>query len=72
MKNSDRNLVKQMIKNGRFNAVADFMPALIDAEAKDMIKKMGTKWACHKDNHVKRLDVPLDILKTHQSRVLRK
>lgn len=72
MKNSDRNLVKQMIKNGRFNAVADFMPALIDAEAKDMVKKMGTKWACHKDNHVKRLDIPLDILKTHQSRVLRK
>lgn len=71
MKNSDRELVKQMIRQGRFNAVADFMPALIDAQAKDMIKKMGVKWCCHKDNHIKRLDVPLDILKSHQSKVLR-
>lgn len=72
MKNSDKELVKSMIKAGRFNAIADFMPALIQAESKDMIRKMGSKWCCHKDNHVKRLDVPLDILKTHQSRVLRK
>ena len=72
MKNSDRDLVKQMIKQGRFNAVADFMPAMIDADAKDIIDKMGAKWCCHPDNRIKRLDVPLDILKSHQSKVLRK
>jgi hypothetical protein len=72
VKNSDRDLVKQMIKQGRFNAVADFMPAMIDADAKDIIDKMGAKWCCHPDNRIKRLDVPLDILKSHQSKVLRK
>ena len=72
MKNSDRDLVKQMIKQGRFNAVADFMPAMIDADAKDIIDKMGAKWCCHPDNRIKRLDVPLDILKSHQSKVLRR
>ena len=72
MKNSDRDLVKQMIRQGRFNAVADFMPAMIDADAKDIIDKMGAKWCCHPDNRVKRLDVPLDILKSHQSKVLRR
>jgi hypothetical protein len=72
VKNSDRDLVKQMIKQGRFNAVADFMPAMIDADAKDIIDKMGAKWCCHPDNRIKRLDVPLDILKSHQSKVLRR
>jgi hypothetical protein len=72
VKNSDRDLVKQMIRQGRFNAVADFMPAMIDADAKDIIDKMGAKWCCHPDNRVKRLDVPLDILKSHQSKVLRR
>lgn len=72
MKNSDRELVKQMIKAGRYSAIMDFMPAVIDSDAKDIIAKMGSKWVCHPDNHVKRLDVPLDILKTHQSRVLRR
>lgn len=26
---------------------------------KTVIKKMGSKWVLHKDNHVKRLEVPL-------------
>ena len=72
MKNNDRDLMKQMIKAGRFSAVFDFMPAMIDADAKDIVAKMGAKWCCHPDNCVKRLDVPLDILKTHQNKVLRK
>ena len=72
MKNSDRELVKQMIKAGRYGAILDFMPAVIAADSKEMIEKMGNKWCCHKDNQVKRLDVPLDILKSHQSKVLRR
>jgi len=72
VKNSDRELVKQMIKAGRYGAILDFMPAVIAADSKEMIEKMGNKWCCHKDNQVKRLDVPLDILKSHQSKVLRR
>jgi hypothetical protein len=72
VKNSDRELVKQMIKHGRYNAVLDFMPAVIDGDAKDIIEKMGAKWCCHKDNQVKRLDVPVEILRQNQPKVLKK
>lgn len=72
MKNSDRELVKQMISAGRYNAVLDFMPAVIAADSKEMIEKMGNKWCCHKDNQVKRLDVPVEILRQNQPKVLKK
>lgn len=72
MKNTDRDLVKQMIRAGRYGAIMDFMPEVIAADSKEMIERMGTKWCCHPDNRVKRLDVPLEILKSHQSKVLRK
>jgi len=72
VKNSDRELVKQMISAGRFNAVLDFMPAVIDGDAKDIIEKMGAKWCCHKDNQIKRLDVPVEILRQNQPKVLKK
>ena len=72
MKNSDRELVKQMIKAGRYSAIMDFMPAVIDSDAKDIIAKMGNKWCCHKDNQVKRLDVPIEILRQNQPKVLRR
>jgi hypothetical protein len=72
VKNTDRDLVKQMIRAGRYSAIMDFMPAVIDADSKEMIERMGPKWVCHPDNRVKRLDVPLEILKGHQSKVLRK
>lgn len=72
MKNSDRDLVKQMIKAGRYSAIMDFMPAVIDSDAKEMIERMGNKWVCHPDNHVKRLDVPVEILRQTQPKVLRK
>ncbi len=72
MKNSDRELVKQMISAGRYGAVLDFMPAVIAADSKDMIEKMGAKWCCHKDNQVKRLDVPVEILRQNQPKVLKK
>ena len=72
MKNSDRELVKQMIKAGRYNVVMDFMPAMIDANSKDIIASMGAKWCCHKDNQIKRLDVPLLILNEPKTKVLKK
>lgn len=72
MKNSDRNLVRQMIKAGRYSAIMDFMPAVIDLDAKEMVFKMGNKWVCHPDNRVKRLDVPLPILNEPYSKVLKK
>jgi hypothetical protein len=61
-----------MIKYGRYGAIMDFMPAVIAADSKDMIEKMGAKWCCHKDNHVKRLDVPVEILRQNQPKVLKK
>jgi hypothetical protein len=72
VKNSDRELVKQMISAGRYNAVLDFMPAVIAADSKEMIEKMGSKWVCHPDNRVKRLDVPLLILNEPKTKVLRR
>ncbi len=72
MKNSDRELVKQMIRSGRYAAIMDFMPAVIAADSKEMIEKMGAKWVCHPDNRVKRLDVPVEVLKKNQPKVLKK
>lgn len=72
MKNNDRDLMKQMIKAGRYSAVLDFMPAMIDANSKDIIESMGTKWCCHKDNQIKRLDVPLLVLNEPKTKVLKK
>ena len=72
MKNNDRELVRQMIKAGRNDALLDFMPAVIAADSKEMIEKMGAKWVCHPDNSVKRLDVPLLILNEPKTKVLRK
>ena len=72
MKNSDRELVKQMISAGRYDAILDFMPAVIAADSKEMIEKMGAKWVCHPDNRVKRLDVPIPILNEPKTKVLRR
>lgn len=72
MKNNDRELVRQMISAGRNDVLLDFMPAVIEADAKEMIEKMGTKWVCHPDNYIKRLDVPLLILNEPKTKVLRK
>jgi len=72
VKNSDRELVKQMISAGRYGAVLDFMPSVIAADSKDMIERMGNKWCCAKENQVKRLDVPVEILRQNQPKVLKK
>lgn len=60
------------MKAGRYNAILDLMPAYNLAKSKEVIEKMGDKWCCHSNNRVKRLDVPLDILKTHQSKVFKR
>ena len=71
MTKNDKSLLKQMIEAGRFSY--PMYELLIDqnkANSKTMIKKMGNKWVCHKDNHVKRLEVPLGQL-NNGSKVLK-
>jgi hypothetical protein len=59
-----------MIEAGRFSyAMYELLVAQNEANSKTMIKRMGNKWVCHKDNHVKRLETPLGQL-TKGSRVL--
>jgi len=62
MNTNDRNLIRQLIARGKAGAVYDCLPAYWQAQAQEQIKKMGNKWVCHKDNFVKRLEVPLPIL----------
>lgn len=71
MTENDKNLIMQMMQSGRYNAVYDLMPSYNLDKSQAIIKKMGTKWCCHPDNQVKKLDKPLEILKSHQSKVLR-
>ena len=71
MNANDRSLILQMMKAGRYSAVLDFMPEYNLQKSKEIIEEMGEKWVCHPANKIKRLDVPLDILKRPQSKVLR-
>ncbi len=60
---NDKSLLSQMIKRGRFNNdIYELLVKQNAINAKVMIKKMGSKWCCHPDNAVKRLDVPLPLL----------
>lgn len=72
MNANDRSLIVQMMKAGRYSAVLDFMPDYNLQKSKEIIEQMGEKWVCHPANKVKKLDVPLDILKTHQSKVFKR
>ena len=72
MNNADKNLMLQMMKAGKYSAILDLMPAYNLAKSKEIIEQMGEKWVCHPANRVKKLDVPLDILKTHQSKVFKR
>jgi len=70
MTKNDKKLLNQMIEAGRFSyAMYELLVAQNEANSKTMIKRMGNKWVCHKDNHVKRLETPLGQL-TKGSRVL--
>ena len=62
----------QMMKAGKYNAILDLMPSYNLEKSKEIIEQMGEKWVCHPANRVKKLDVPLDILKTHQSKVFKR
>lgn len=66
------NLVRQMMQAGRFRAVYDLLPEYNLQKSKKIIEGMGSMWCCHPDNRIKRLDVPLEILKINQSKVLKK
>lgn len=72
MVESDRNLLKQMLHAGRFNnEIYHLLCQLNKTKSQELIKEMGEKWCCHPSNAVKRLEVPLEILKQNQSKVLK-
>lgn len=63
MTKNDKKLLGQMIEAGRFSfAMYELLVKQNEVDSKAMIKKMGNKWVCHPDNHVKRLEVPLGQL----------
>jgi hypothetical protein len=72
MTENDVNLIKQLITAGKMGVVHDLMPEYNLMKSKAIIEQMGEKWCCHPNNRVKRLETPLEILKQHQSRVLRR
>jgi hypothetical protein len=69
---NDRSLIRQMITAGKYSAVIDFMPDYNLQKSKEIIEKMGDKWCCHPKNAVKKLEVPLEILKQNQSKFLKR
>jgi hypothetical protein len=71
MNKNDAALIRQMMLAGKYNAVLDFMPTYNLEKSKAIIKEMGNKWCCHPDNHVKKLDVPIEILNQNKSKVLK-
>jgi hypothetical protein len=72
MTENDISLIKQLIQAGRMGVIYDLLPEYNMMKSKAIIEQMGEKWCCHPKNRVKRLETPLEILKQHQSRVLRR
>jgi hypothetical protein len=72
MTDNDINLIRQMISAGRFQAVYDYLPELNLIKSKRIIESMGSKWCCHPDNSVKKLDQPLPILSESRAKILRR
>lgn len=54
MTKNDEELLRQMIKAGRFNAVVDLLQKYNIQRSKEMVKEMGNKWCCHIDNAPKK------------------
>ena len=71
MTSSEISLIKQMMQSGRYGAVLDFMPTYNLQKSKKLIESMGSKWCCHPDNHVKKLEVPIEILQQNKTKVLK-
>lgn len=65
------NLIRQMMQAGKYNSVLDFMPEYNLEKSKAIIKEMGSKWCCHPDNYVKKLETPIDILQQNKIKVLK-
>jgi hypothetical protein len=61
-----------MISAGKFQAVYDYLPELNLIKSKQIIERMGSKWCCHPDNAVKKLDQPLPILSESRVKILRR
>jgi hypothetical protein len=63
MTKNDKKLLGQMIEAGRFSyAMYELLVKQNELDSKAIIKRMGNKWVCHPDNHVKRLETPLGQL----------
>lgn len=65
------SLIRQLMLSGKYNAVLDFMPDYNLEKSKAIIKEMGSKWCCHPDNYVKKLETPIDILQQNKIKVLK-
>jgi hypothetical protein len=72
MTDNDKNLIRQLMQAGKYDAVYDFMPQYNLEKSQEIIQSMGAKWCCHPDNAVKRLEVPLPILNEPRIRVLKR
>ena len=72
MTENDKNLIRQLMQAGRYDAIYDFMPQYNLEKSQEIIQSMGNKWCCHPDNAVKRLEVPLPILNEPRIRVLKR
>jgi len=55
MTNNDQNLIQQMIRAGKMDAIRDLLPEYHQARAERMIEEMGEKYILHPKNYVKRL-----------------
>lgn len=56
---NDQNLIRQMIRAGRQDAIQDLLPEYHLSRAKQLIEAMGEKYLCHPNNRVKKLKIPL-------------
>lgn len=73
MQQNDRKLLSQMIKAGRFNeGIYNLLVEANKAKSAELIEKMGKTWCCHPSNSIKKLEIPLEILKQNQSKVLKR
>lgn len=73
MQQSDRALLRQMIQANRFNfEIYELLCQANKAKSAELVAEMGDRWCCSKANAVKRLEVPLEILKQNQSKILKR
>jgi hypothetical protein len=66
MTENDKSLIRQLMQAGRHNVVYDLLPEYNLLKSKEIIEQMGSKWCCHPDNAVKKLEIPVAILDAHK------